>query len=409
MVPEGWTSKPLSDLALLVMGQSPPSSACNVAGNGLPFFQGNAEFGFKYPVPKRWIENPLKLAKKDDILISVRAPVGELNIADTDCCIGRGVGAVRPTGTDRDFLYYSLLHSRKQMALVSQGSTFDAINGKQLAALALLVPPLPEQKKIAAILASVDEAIRATQAVIDQTRKVKQGLLQQLLTRGIGHTHFKQTEIGEIPEGWEVKQLKEVALVQTGIAKGKKGAEDPVERPYLRVANVQDGHLNLSEIKTITVPRKSIERYRLQAGDVLLTEGGDLDKLGRGDMWRGQIDSCLHQNHVFAVRVNREVLLPEFLSAQTGSSYGKRYFLGCAKQTTNLASINSTQLKEFPVLLPPIEEQKKMVAVLASVSEKIEEEQATLDRLAQLKTGLMQDLLTGRVRVGEVEGVKAAV
>src|SRR5690606_4567437 len=96
--------------------------------------------------------------------------------------------------------------------------------------------------------------------------------------------------------------LHEVAEVRTGLAKGKANLKDPVELPYLRVANVQDGHIDLTQVKFILVERSQIERYSLRTGDILMTEGGDFDKLGRGDVWQGQIPVCLHQNHVFAVR-----------------------------------------------------------------------------------------------------------
>ncbi len=164
---------------------------------------------------------------------------------------------------------------------------------------------------------------------------------------------------------WQRRKLAEVAEVRTGIAKNnEKALTDPVELPYLRVANVQDGHLDLTEIKTIAVESSRVERYSLEDGDVLMTEGGDFDKLGRGAVWRNQISPCLHQNHVFAVRVNRKHLLPEFLAAYCAAEPGRRYFLACSKQTTNLASINSSQLKDLPLQLPSLDEQRRIVCVL---------------------------------------------
>lgn len=168
----------------------------------------------------------------------------------------------------------------------------------------------------------------------------------------------------KVPSGWTKKKLEEVARIQTGIAKGKKSIEEPITLPYLRVANVQDGYLDLSEIKKIIISKEKLHRYLLQDGDVLLTEGGDYDKLGRGTIWNGQISPCLHQNHVFAVRIDQGALLSKFFAYQASSSYGKRYFLSCAKQTTNLASINSSQLKKYPVLFPRIPEQKRIVEIL---------------------------------------------
>ena len=172
---------------------------------------------------------------------------------------------------------------------------------------------------------------------------------------------------------WQRRKLAEVAEVRTGIAKNnEKALTDPVELPYLRVANVQDGHLDLTEIKTIAVESSRVERYSLEDGDVLMTEGGDFDKLGRGAVWRNQISPCLHQNHVFSVRVNRKHLLPEFLAAYCAAEPGRRYFLACSKQTTNLASINSSQLKDLPLQLPSLDEQRRIVCVLDAADRQIQ-------------------------------------
>ncbi len=209
---------------------------------------------------------------------------------------------------------------------------------------------------------------------------------------------------GTIPTSWARVRLDSVAFVQTGIAKGKAVHEPSIELPYLRVANVQAGYLNLNEIKTIELPTRLVTRYQLKQGDVLLTEGGDFDKLGRGTVWNSQIECCLHQNHVFAVRPNHNVLSSEFLSYLTGSEYGRRYFLSCAKQTTNLASINSSQLKAFPVLLPSIEEQKRIVAVLKQADTAIDLTEQLIAAKQQRKKGLMQRLLTGQVRFPGFDG-----
>ena len=180
-----------------------------------------------------------------------------------------------------------------------------------------------------------------------------------------------------LPEDWACRPLRELADVRTGLAKGKTALIDPVELPYLRVANVQDGYIDLGEIKTIAVERHQVERYSLKAGDILMTEGGDFDKLGRGAVWTAPITPCLHQNHVFSVRVNPSLVVPLYLSALSGSAYGRVYFLSCAKRSTNLASINSSQLKSFPVLLPPLAEQRRIAKILSTWDQSI----ATTERL----------------------------
>jgi type I restriction enzyme S subunit len=198
--------------------------------------------------------------------------------------------------------------------------------------------------------------------------------------------------------------LSECAVVQTGVAKGRKlNGDESVSVPYLRVANVQDGYLDLSEIKQIDIRRSEVSRYSLQPGDVVLTEGGDFDKLGRGFIWNGEVPECVHQNHIFAVRADRKRLIPEFLAYQTQSSYGKGYFLSVAHKTTNLACINTTKLKSFPVLVPPLPEQRGVVDALESVDAKVRVEQEQVQALGALFKSLLRDLMTGRVRVHDLD------
>jgi type I restriction enzyme S subunit len=164
--------------------------------------------------------------------------------------------------------------------------------------------------------------------------------------------------------GWPTVCLSEVADIASGVAKGRRLEGEIVTVPYLRVANVQAGRLDLSEIKQIVVLASEVEKYRLLPGDILMTEGGDRDKLGRGTVWQGQIDPCIHQNHVFRVRAAADRLLPEFLNYYMQTPPARTYFLRCAKQTTGIASVNRTQLSGLPVPLPGLPEQKRIAAIL---------------------------------------------
>ena len=186
-IPVDWEVVPLSKISGINMGQSPPSKDCNEKQDGLPFYQGNAEFGPKYPIPQKWCKVPKKIAEKGDILISVRAPVGEINIAPHKCCIGRGIAAVRAKDAYDKFLYHSILLHRKSLSKTCQGSTFEAINRKELTELLITLPPSLEQIKIAEILTTVDDEIYKTTQIIDKTKELKKGLMQRLLTREIGH------------------------------------------------------------------------------------------------------------------------------------------------------------------------------------------------------------------------------
>jgi len=223
--------------------------------------------------------------------------------------------------------------------------------------------------------------------------------------RNANRPGYKPTPLGWIPEEWGLPPLDRVASVQTGVAKGRTNLTIPVSRPYLRVANVQDGYLDLSEVKEIAVEADEVARYSLRTGDVLFTEGGDFDKLGRGTIWRGEVPVCLHQNHVFAVRCHEGRLLPDHLAALASSPYGRRYFAGCSKQSTNLASINSGQLRRFPLPLPPLPEQRRIVAILSTWDEALSLTRQRLEAARDRKRALMQRLLTGQVRIPQFGGM----
>ncbi len=162
----------------------------------------------------------------------------------------------------------------------------------------------------------------------------------------------------------------ELSDIASGVTKGRRFNGQPtVIVPYIRVANVQDGYLDLNEIKTIEALPSDVEALRLQPGDVLMTEGGDFDKLGRGALWEADILDCIHQNHVFRVRCNRKNLLPVYLAHYIRTELAKGYFLRCAKKTSNLASMNMTQLKATPVACPPMELQKRFTTEVKNIDD----------------------------------------
>lgn len=139
------------------------------------------------------------------------------------------------------------------------------------------------------------------------------------------------------------------------------------EVPYMAVSNVKDGYIDWTTVKTIEATEQEINQYRLLPDDVLMTEGGDPDKLGRGAIIKEPLENCIHQNHIFRVRLNGAVILPVFFEEYLKHQKSKRYFLGCAKQTTGIASINMRQLKALPVLLPPLQLQKQFAAFVEQV------------------------------------------
>nr|WP_242023766.1 restriction endonuclease subunit S [Trichocoleus sp. FACHB-6] len=215
------------------------------------------------------------------------------------------------------------------------------------------------------------------------------------------------------PASWRTARLEDIAEIVGGITKDSK-KQDPAdeELPYLRVANVQRGFLDLSEIKTIRVPRRRVEELLLERGDILFNEGGDIDKLGRGWVWFGEIDRCTFQNHVFRARLHKKSFEPKFFSWY-GNSRGFDYFLSVGKQTTNLASINKTLLSALPIVIPPPEEQREIVRrceVLFAYADRLEARyQAACVHVKNLTLALLAEAFRGELVSQDPNDEPAAV
>ena len=192
-------------------------------------------------------------------------------------------------------------------------------------------------------------------------------------------------------ENYPIVPLEDLCDLCSGITKGRKiDSTVTVEVPYMAVANVQDGSLKLDNVKTIEATPEEIHRYQLMPGDLLLTEGGDPDKLGRCAIWNGEISSCIHQNHIFRARKASQHVDMEYLAHLVSSPYGKRFFLRQSKQTTGIASINMGQLKRFPVPLPPLEEQRRIAAILDKAARI---QSAAAERASRATAALYRSLL----------------
>ena len=291
---------------------------------------------------------------------------------------------------------------------VRQGLNWDGVKW-----LKILAPSVPEQERIAAFLdaecAKIDAVLEKTRASIEEYKKLKQAVITQAVTKGIhGDRPMKDSGIewiGDIPAEWRKTQLRHCAAIKSGITLGKKYKKTDilVERPYLRVANVQDGYVDLSVLTTIEVTQDEDLKYRLRAGDVLMTEGGDRDKLGRGCVWHGEIEPCLHQNHIFAVQTSKDTLLPEFLEYLTVSDVGRSYFDVTAIKTTNLACTSSSKVLAFTIPLPSVEEQAEIVEALntkcAGIDALVAKKQQYLTEIENYKKSLIYEYVTGKKEV----------
>jgi len=250
------------------------------------------------------------------------------------------------------------------------------VPARYLAEVAIRLPAIAEQREIASEidqqLSRLDAAVASLRRAARETLVYRELVITRLLTGHSSSDEAKEpwnADLPLVPSHWRWATLGEVAEIVGGVTKGGARASRPglVEVPYLRVANVQRGYLDLREMKTIRVSPAELELLQLKVGDILFNEGGDRDKLGRGWIWSGEIEPCVHQNHVFRARLREPGIDPRWVSFYA-NSVGRQYFLRHGKQTTNLASINRTQLSGLPLPMPPVSEQ---LALLSELDERL--------------------------------------
>lgn len=333
----------------------------------------------------------LTILPKGTVVYSTRATIGKIGIAVTPLTTNQGFANFICNGRlDNKYLCYALKYFTPQIAQLSNSTTFSEVSRTSIRNFSIPVPPLLIQQEIVAILDKADELRRKDKTLIAQY----DALLQSIFYHMFGDPVKKEKRF-EMNKA----MLSEIADIVSGVAKnGNTFKEDFIEVPYMRVANVQDAHIVLDEIKTIKVSQKDFNKYLLKKDDILLTEGGDPDKLGRGAVWHNEIAPCIHQNHIFRVRVrNIQEINPIYLSYHIGSSYGKSYFLKAAKQTTGIASINLTQLKGFKVVVPPVSLQNKFSDITKDIGAQKQKVKQQIQQSESLFKSLLQKAFKGEL------------
>jgi type I restriction enzyme S subunit len=408
-----WIHTKLENIAQVNMGQSPDSnSVFDGNSNGsTPFLQGNAEFGSKYPSPIFSCNAPKKLCEAGDILISVRAPVGELNQAEKVYCIGRGLAAITPKNIERGFFWHLLKLNRDQLTKVAQGSTFDAISSKNLLELCLSLPSeIREQKTIATILDTIDEAIVAAEAQLAKQEKIKQGLLQDLLTRGIDETGqirphwddrpdlYQRTDLGVIPKDWDIQNLDSLSSLITSGSRNWADFYSNVGALFIRIGNLTRENINLRFDSIVYVDlstNKEGQRTKLSPCDILVSITADL---GIVAVIPDDIGEAYINQHIALVRLNSPKVnsrfVGHFLAFESVQNYITKLNDVGAKAGLNLSAIRG-----LLTVVPNIEEQNLIVSYLDDAVNQSLDSKIEIKKLQKIKTGMMQDLLTGQRRV----------
>jgi type I restriction enzyme S subunit len=355
---KSWKIVTLEDAARWGSGGTPSRSESSYYGGDIPWVKtgdlNNHELheASEYITDEGLKNSSAKIFPSGSVGIAMYgATIGKTALFKIDAATNQACAvATAYKGVSNRFLHYYLQSQKQNFIEKGKGGAQPNISQGVIKQHPFPLPPYSEQQRIVAQLDQLMACHTKVKAVLDefpeQLKRFRKAVFQSAFNKN-----------------YETKQLSDLAEIIGGVTKGRKlEGKETITLPYLRVANVQDGYLNLDTVKEIEVLPKDLEKYRLLIGDVLFTEGGDRDKLGRGTVWENEIPHCIHQNHIFRARViDSNLLLPQFLSYYRQSPDGKEFFFLNGKHTTNLASINKSVLSRLPVPVPSVDQQRKIV------------------------------------------------
>lgn len=369
----------LDELCIINMGQSPDSSTYNEDGNGLPFFQGNADFGATYPVVRMWCSEPTKRAQIDDILISVRAPIGALNIANCECCIGRGLAAltVNKNSCIQKYLWYALSNKVEELNSKGTGSTFKAINKKILAETEIPLPSLDEQRKIAAVLDKVSDLIAKRRQQLDKLDELIKARFVEMFGDVIQNTKL-----------WPQYIFSDITTSRLGKMLDAKQQTGMCQYPYLANFNVQWFRFELDNLNEMDFDEADRIEFELCDGDLLVCEGGEI---GRCAVWHNEIQPCYFQKALHRVRCKKEIVLPDYLAWWFKYNCDNKGFAAIEGAKATISHLPGAKLKALLVSVPPIEQQNQFAAFVEQTEKTKTTISKSLEKLETLKKALMQE------------------
>ena len=370
--------KALMEFCDLNMGQSPNSETYNEENIGLPFFQGNADFGEVYPKVRIWCSSPVKVAAVGDILISVRAPIGAMNIANTPCCIGRGLAALSPNPDTcmREYLYYALQSRIDWLIAQGTGSTFKAIGRKTLEGTQIPAYSLDEQQIISDTLSKTDQLI--TKA------KAQASLLDELVK-----SRFVEM-FGDVihnDRGWPQHSFSKITSSRLGKMLDTKQQTGLHSYPYLANFNVQWFRFDLKNLNQMDFNEADQVEFALQDGDVLVCEGGEI---GRCAVWHDEIQPCFFQKALHRVRCDKSIILPDYLAWWFKYNCDHGGFAAIEGAKATIAHLPGAKLKQLQVTVPPISHQNHFASFVSEVDKSKLAVKQSLEKLETLKKSLMQ-------------------
>lgn len=296
---------------------------------------------------------------------------------------------------------FSTNEVRKQFRYLAVGTSVYGISRENIKKIKINIPTIKEQQKIASILSTVDEQIDNVDALIEKNKELKKGLMQTLFTKGIGHTKFKKTEIGEIPEGWSIKTINDVVnLIKSGLSRSLK--DEDIGIPCIRSNNMNNYKFDKSDLKYWFLEDNkgaNINEYILRDGDILVNFINSLAQIGKTCLYEDIGRPVIYTTNIFRMNLNEQIILNKYFYYISQTERYNNEIKLITKPAVNQASFTVADFKSIKISIPPINEQMGIVSILSEVDKKIEEHENKKQKLEEIKKGLMQQLLTGKIRV----------
>lgn len=374
----------LEDCATIIAGQSPKSEYYNTDGNGLPFFQGKADFGELYPQIRVYCSEPIRIAEKDDILLSVRAPVGPTNLAPTKVCIGRGLSAIRPNKEiERKYLLLYFRYFEAQLSSKGTGTTFKAITQRTIRNLEIPVLPLEKQQRIVSriedLFSELDKGVETLQTIKEQLAVYRQAVMKEAFEGS-----FKKCP------------LKEISTVISGYAFKSEKYTPAGDYTVVKIGNVKQGYFDFSKDLTRTneFDCSILTKYLMKQGDCLITLTGSRGKRDYGFVAMiSDEENFLLNQRVAALRFDRNVAIPKFYMYYLSSFDYRNQFFGYETGNVGQGNVGIKALKEPLVVFPPIEIQRQIVKKIESRLSLCDSIEQTVDNLLAQAEAMRQSIL----------------
>ena len=411
-IPEEWEAKKVVDLFNVETGTTPSTKKREYWAKGeinwiTPADMSKLKDNITLLHSQRRItkkalkDTNLTLMSKDSIIISTRAPVGYVGVVREGSTFNQGCKGLIPKDSEKLntlFYAYYLLSKRKHLQNISGGSTFKELSKNLLQNLDVPFPPIPEQKAIAEILSTADEAIQKSDEITAKTELLKKGLMQELLTKGIGHEEFKDTEIGRIPKAWEVKTTMDLFSIETGTTPSTRQKDYWIDGVINWITPADMSKLdNDIELKD---SRRKITEKAVKETNLTLMLGKSIIISTRAPVgYIGLVkeETTFNQGCKGLIPKNFDEICPEFYCYYLLS---KKQLLQNLSSGSTFKELSKKILENLKIPLPPLPEQQKIASILSTVDKRLELERSRKQKLERIKKGLMNDLLTRNKRVG---------